>query len=395
MKQTLDYFWTLRPEAGIAREATLYRPDTDRSPLWVLAVDIGQADFSGRRRTGDDYSLALVGAADIRRSGVYARAAGESVERWALKPSTVHSPIVAEPDAPVRAHWKPLPIATRCATYHGVLRRNDGSTTVVRVPASAIDYPNGEDAEEDASWDPSPSGTAAGHGLDDAVDRACKELLERDAAMRGWLEGTIPRSVDVEAVEAGNSDFARLTQVCRSLDLSFAVAYLPSPRPQVRPLMGMIVDRSRHVACAGLGLGRSDSGSATRALQEALQVRTFLTAREPGQRTAPPSIIRDDGDRARFWSSEAGVAAGLKWINSVQPATMPPKDDAEPPWASLIGEHIVVDLTLRLPAAVQSMGWAVAKVLARNLQPLRMSEEHRWSILPDVDIRVVTPHPFI
>lgn len=394
MRHSVDYLRTLRPELGIAREATLYRPDADRSPLWVLAVDIGQEEFAGRRRTGDEYTLALVGAADVRRSAVYARAAGEAVERWALKPSSVHRPAIAAVDAPAGSFWVPVPSATKSSTYAGVLYRSDGSSVDVRVPAGAVDYPTG--GPDDPSYDPSPSGTAAGLGLEDATERACKEILERDAAMRAWLEGTPLISVDTEAAGAIDPDLRRLTSICRLLGLSYAVAYLPTPHRRVRPIMAMIIDRANGVASAGLALGSSDAASSARALQEALQVRTVITARTREERTAPPTVIKDDSERARFWSSAAGVAAGLEWISAMQPATAPPiQDDAEPRWAGLIGEYTVVDLTRRLPAEIQSMGWAVAKVFAPGLQPLRMSEEHSWSVLPDVDVRVMTPHPFV
>lgn len=105
MKQSIDYLRTLQPEMRIANLVTLYRPDADRNPLWVCAVNIGQSDFVGRQRTGKDYTLDLVGAADVRRSGVYARAAGEAVERWALKPTKVHKPIIAQINAPRGALW--------------------------------------------------------------------------------------------------------------------------------------------------------------------------------------------------------------------------------------------------------------------------------------------------
>ena len=297
-------------------------------------------------------------------------------------------------DAPAGAFWVPVPSATKRATYAGVLYRSDGSSVGVSVPAGAVDYPTG--GPDDPSYDPSPSGTAAGLGLENAIERACKELLERDAAMRAWLEGAPLISVDLEAAEAIDADLYRLTRICRQLGLSFAVAYLPSQHLRVRPIMAMIIDRAHGVASAGLALGRSDPASSARALQEALQVRTVITARTQEERTAPPTVVKDDNERARFWSSAVGVTAGLEWISAVQPATTPPiQDGAEPRWAGLIGEYTVVDLTMRLPAEIQSMSWAVAKVFAPGLQPLRMSEEHSWSVLPDVDVRVMTPHPFI
>jgi hypothetical protein len=160
--------------------------------------------------------------------------------------------------------------------------------------------------------------------------------------------------------------------------------------------MAMIVDRTRGVASAGLALDRCDSKAAARALQEAIQVRTVLTARASGDRLDPPDVVEDDGDRARFWSSPAGVAAGDEWIRRVRPSSVPPSTPAGAiPWRDVVGVYTVVDLTPRLPTRIREMGWAVVKAFAPELQPLRMSDALPWSVLQDVDVRATTPHPFI
>lgn len=73
----------------------------------------------------------------------------------------------------------------------------------------------------------------------------------------------------------------------------------------------------------------------------------------------------------------------------------PRENPAEPQWSRRVGPCLVVDLTPRLPEIVRDLGWAVAKVLPLELQPLRMSEEPTWNLLPGVAVRTSTPHPFV
>jgi ribosomal protein S12 methylthiotransferase accessory factor len=394
MTPPLDFLQTLRLESGIARTVTLSRPDNDRNPLWVLAVDIGQSDLAGRKQTGDDFSLSLVGAADIRRSGVYARAAGEAVERWALKPHHSIPPTNAVVETPGGANWRIANSRQPRPTYAGLLRSADGMTTTVRVPAEAVDYPAG--TATDDTVDPSPSGTSAGAGIEDATERACKEALERDAAMRGWLSGRPLSPIDVDAVALIEPDFVRLGDVCTRLSLRWAVAALPTLGSTVRTMMAMIVDPRHAVACAGLGLERSEATSATRALQEAIQVRTVLAAEDAIARTPAPHIVTNDVERARFWASSAGVEAGTNWISGLTlPSSEPRIDASAPAWSTLLGEHIIIDLTARLPDVVRRMGWAVVKVLPVTAQPLRMSEAPSWNIVSDLAVRQHVPHPFV
>lgn len=405
----LDFLATLQPESGIARSVSLARPDDDRNPLWVLAVDIGQGDLEGRKQLGDDFSLSLVGAADVRRSGVYARAAGEAVERWALKPHPGLPPVTSPVSAPGGANWRVDACRSSRPTYAGILHREDGTLAEVTVPAETVDYPVDGAIGDDV--DPSPSGTSAGAGVDDAVERACKEVLERDAAMRAWLSDIPLSPLDAAAVASAEPDFVRLREACARLSLRWAVAPLPTRGTTARgataegttahgattrTVMAVVVDERHGVACAGLGLSRSETASATRALQEALQVRTVLTADDPARRRPAPDVVTDDAERARFWASPLGVAAGSSWLSSLSGAPERPRTaEVEPRWSSLVGDRIVVDLTSRLPDVVQRMGWAVVKVLPVTAQPLRMSEAPTWNVLPDLEVRRRAPHPFV
>jgi ribosomal protein S12 methylthiotransferase accessory factor len=275
-----------------------------------------------------------------------------------------------------------------------------GSSLEAFVPQTAVDYPP-KTQYDSKTFDPSPSGTASGTSRDDALERACKEVLERDAAMTAWIKRSCLDRVDIDGVEARVGDFKKLASRARILGLDFVLAYLAPTSNIAQPIMCMLFDEKNGVACAGLGLERDEANGAFRAFQEALQVRTVLLTRAEaarGQSVRYP--VTDDEDRAAYWGSSQGIDAAHEWlrlVSRVPRALSGPRESV--PWSTLVGERLEVDLTHRLPPRIKDMGWAVVKVMSPLLQPLRMSDAVSWNISNEEDRLTYnllsSPHPYI
>lgn len=400
MSPHIDYLKTLTPEAGIARAVYLYAPDGGQNLLWVLGADIGQSDLRLVHQQTPSFNLSLVGAADTRRSRVYARAAGEAVERFALLPPVVSDAIPAVIRADGGATWNGDLAGRVVDAVEGHHITDGGVVSDVFVPLGAVNYPAAVEVEE-GLFDPSPSGTASGTSRGDAVERACKEVLERHAAMKAWIERSPLDQVDVDGVATRSSEFAQLASRARGIGLELVFAYLCPADNHPQPIMCMLLDESGELACAGLGLERDDAHGAFRALQEALQVRTvLLTPTTTDLDAHAPTAVSDDEERAAYWGSSHGLKAAKDWHRLV---SRTPRPLAEPhpsvSWSTLVGERIEVDLTHRLPQPVRDMGWCVVKVLSARLQPLRMSDVVLWNIVnPEgypLDQLPAAPHPYI
>ncbi|MBO3663646.1 YcaO-like family protein [Microbacterium stercoris] len=384
----LDISATLDPATGIARAVRAFPPQSPDRPLWSVAVDIGMGE---RRDDQSALDITWVGAAGVRQGATFVRAAGEAVERWALlsraplpraDPSTPH--------APAGMSWAGAP--QQEDRYSGVFF--DGvDRQEVGVPASAVDYPPLRDSE---LVDPGPSGTAAGMGFDRALQSACKETIERDAAMRGWSRPqTASRleSTPLERILAGET--ARLLAPVAAAGVDLRVVRLPAVGG-VDVLLALAIDRARSVVGAGLGLESLAQHALLRAVQEALQIRTLLLDLRRLEGTREVALpIRREIDRARFWAGASAVRAADDWLALVPEARDPAADVAPVrDWVALLPRRTVVDLTPRLPERARELNWAVVRVFCPDLRPLRMSEALAWNA-PVEPAAHTFPHPFV
>lgn len=380
-----NYAATLEARTGVAREIRVIPPDGTDRPLWTVAVDIGMKDRRDDRSTLD---ITWVGAAGARRAGTFVRAAGEAVERAALLGLEPLDPGAGSPWAPRGMSWSTD--AEEGSGYGAVLVDGARSATV-RVPAVAVDYPprGGDDGA-----DPGPSGTASGIGLPMAISAACKESLERDAAMRCWYDPATARLVDIGTLGAvGAVEASLLMEKIKPAGVEFHVVLLDSPNAAAT-VLALAIDRHNGVVGAGLGLEPRPAQAVLRAVQESLQIRTLLLdLRRAGEVAAPRLPIEREIDRAAFWASAEAVAAADEWLRRVPSSAGTMRTPgAKVDWTAMVGRYVVVDLTPRIPPAARDLGWAVARVFCPDLHPLRMSEALIWNTR---GASHGIPHPFV
>jgi len=400
----LDFTKTLLPQTGLSRQVYVEQPDQQHSVLWTVVSDIGQSVLRSDSQVGD-FDLTLVGAADLKLNSALIRGAGEAVERYALMPGPQGpQPQLHLVDIDGGLLWNPCLHGMETWCYQAAPILSPEAPTV-SIPAGAVDYPFHSLRDDDGMCDPGPSGASSGAGLTDAIERACKELLERDAAMRAWDEkdDTRVRFFSVNDSSLRDHRLATLLQACERLKLEVITAVLPiTGTTETSASMTMIVDTEGRLAAAGLGLERSYMDGAVRSLQEALQVRAFLlniVSQKPPQTPPPPLPLADDRQRSLWWASHEGIAAAQRWQDWVRscPTTGGLNTSFAGTWSSCVGAAYTVNLSARLPAAIQDLGWNAVKVIAPELVPLRMSEAVTWNRHSTFDSwdGLPMPQPFI
>ena len=428
----LDYWTTLRPETGLVRSVGVHRPDGQTSLLWAVGADIGQRDAEPGRLAADERALSIVGACGLSRADAFVRAAGEAVERYALMPRPGLCPPAADAlDIPAGALWAPT--GSGAGTRYAGARISTGAPW--SVPAGLVDYP--ARPAESLGCDPTPSGTAAGGSPRRALRAACREVLERDAAMIAWYRQVrLPRvplyalarrsagadaAVDaaVDKIAAGRrpgaESLARLLRAAESVGLDVRAGTTPTSLPGVGAVISIALDPGHQLVSAGLGLADSWVDSAARAVQESLQVWALLrSAAEHPAGSAAAGPVLTDTDRARYCRGAQAYAAAQAWTDAFIRA------DAGSGWtgscpddpAVILPGGVAVPLTTRLPEPIIGGGWHAVKALSSEHQPLRMNETLDWTLHPgrlrapesewkldclaDADaVHAVAAHPFI
>ena len=120
-----DFRVVFDPASGLVDQVHVRPPVPGCRMLWSIGATLGPAPQE------ESFRIDLAGACGPRRSETLVRAAGEIVERWGVTAQEHHGPAPTYPDA-------------------------------------------------------GPSGAAAGPSTTFCRDRGLGELIERDAAMRGW-----------------------------------------------------------------------------------------------------------------------------------------------------------------------------------------------------------------
>ncbi|MFJ6216955.1 YcaO-like family protein [Streptomyces sp. NPDC092296] len=424
----IDFTATLDPEAGLVRGSELRSPQGTDVPLWQGLVTLAweeDPDADADRTITPE----VVGACGVARSDVLVRAAGEAVERFALRPARADRGFSPRPDAERLDHRAPevalggADLDDRRLTWYPARRLTDGAD--LQVAAGLVDYP--ADEQQADGFDPSPSGAASGDGRDMALRSALLEVVERDAVLVAWARRLALPRVDLDeslrhapATPAWRR-LARALKLARDSGVEPVLAQVPTGIPGVVCAVGVVLDRYEGHPLAAVGCNASaDWGkSLAGALQEAMQIRTVLqlTRRVQGD-VATPEVVTGDIERALYFSAEAGAGAAQRWCAGFT--------DAVPVWEAgdvpVTVEHLVhhldrqgarpvaVDLSHRLPAGLREMGWAAVKVIPAGLQPLRMDErtDFGWNLprLASAESRtglaahahlgsVPAPHPLI
>ncbi|HEY8982534.1 MAG TPA: YcaO-like family protein [Streptomyces sp.] len=388
----IDFTLTLDPEAGLARASELRPPRGGEEPLWQGLVELAwqQDESFPAERT---LSPEVVGACGVARSDVVVRAAGEAVERFALRPSQGDREAwSAGADGERLAFAAPeiaLGSADAVALHHYPARRLADGTEVL-VPAGLVDYPAA--GPETAGFDPSPSGAASGDGLDMALRSALLEVIERDAVMVAWARRLALPRVDLDASLRAAPATPAWRRLRTALDLARdsgvepVLARVPTGVPGVVCAVGVVLDScdGRPLAAVGCNASTDWGRTLAGALQEALQIRTVLRLTRRARQDGPvPAVVTEDVERARYFADTPGADAAALWcagFGDPRPVGLEPS--GEPVTVAELVSHLreqgadplAVDLSHRLPAALRRMGWAAVKVVPVGLQPLRMDE---------------------
>ncbi|NHC47569.1 YcaO-like family protein [Motilibacter aurantiacus] len=407
---------TLDRSAGLARAAHLMAPG--ELGLWTVAVDVGLEE-SRTEAAGHGPNLHLVGACGWTRADALMRGAGEAVERMALvPPEHEEARVRVRPGDPARvllgtpdvgrAHPRLDEAAVDCLPAYELLGGPDAGVELgglpvrampVLLPAAAVDDP--VRGPERALVDPGPTGAAAGPDLAFATERGILEVIERDAAQCAWaLRPTLPVVHPLavrDGARRGDGGCGRqLERAFEGLDVQVASVILPTGVRGLRAAITLLVDRSggRPVLASGAkaawDLAEAVQGSA----REALQVLALLRGVAARHAELPPGAVVDsDSARARYCTSGPAVEAAEAWLRACRPAGAA---DLEPAYAApadvpgrvahLVREltadglrPVVSDLTPRLPAPIQQLGWHAVHTLVLGCQPLRMDERPHWS----------------
>ncbi|WP_031072263.1 YcaO-like family protein [Streptomyces sp. NRRL WC-3742] len=392
----IDFTLTLAPEAGLARASELRPPRGSEEPLWQGLVELAwqQDESSSAERT---ISPEVVGACGVARSDVVVRAAGEAVERFALRPSPADREVWSAAADAEHLDFAAPPIALGSADATVLGRcpaRRLADDTEVLVPAGLVDYPVA--GPEAAGFDPSPSGAASGDGLDMALRSALLEVIERDAVMVAWARRLALPRVDLDASLRDAPATPAWRRLRTALDLARdsgvepVLARIPTGVPGVVCAVGIVLDScdGRPLAAVGCNASTDWGRTLAGALQEALQIRTVLRLTRRAPQDGPtPSVVTEDVERARYFADAPGADAAALWCAGFgDPQPVGPEPSGEPVTVAHLvsalreqgADPLAVDLSHRLPAALRRMGWAAVKVVPVGLQPLRMDERTQF-----------------
>lgn len=390
----IDLLKTLGPSGGIADWFTVLRPEPPAHPLWRVIVRL--------RGTGDESapppSARVVGAYGHSRGDALTRGAGEAVERYALHPPGAGAgrrgraadlgaaalPF-CDPDI---ALGDPRARRRELSWYPARRLRDDAE---ILVPAALVDWPAAP--SETPFFDPGPSGAASGRGHDMALRNALLEMVERDAVMVAWELGLRPPRTALPSVLAAldaDRDRRALERMTESAARSGATVFLATVPTGVAgvscAIAGVADEGPDTLAAVGCRASGSPGHNALTALQEALQVRSLLTAVRGGREgAAAPEAIGTEDERSAYLTSRRGAESVCDWLRAftaeepVAPTAAVSTKDLVSGLIADGADPLVVDLTHRLPVVLRDMGWAAVKVIPVGYQHLRMDERKTWS----------------
>lgn len=410
----LDVEATLSPRTGLVTEVAVFPPAGATAPLWTVACNI-----DGTPPDDDGYVAALVGACGFSRADTLVRAAGEAVERAALRPGP--GPPGDEDSAVVYVHPLSGQLATgeRPAGHRWYLGTDLSTGEPVSLPAGLVDHP----VVDGGGADDSPSGAAAGSSLDMAVRAALLEIIERDAAMVAWHRRLVLPTLDLDQLCAHpvRPLADAVTRVRGALDpgSTLVVTLVPSAVAGVVCCVALLVERTAtgQLGAVGSSAGERWPSVVAGAVRESLQVRGLMrgvAAPPPAEVPAPPlSAI----DRVRLWTTREAVRHLDEWSQVHHGVALPPPTAAaclgnDELVAGIVadgGRPVVIRLTDRLPAAIRGLGWEAVKVVCPGYQRLVMDETREAVLLrPRLDrgparlgfpatavAEEVPPHPWV
>lgn len=356
---------TLAPLTGIAERVSVLAPRSD-TPLWQVIVQL--AEVKGRDAAPG--VLGLVGASDVSRRGAITRAAGEAVERWALRPQ----PHCEDEERLVTAS---SPV--------------DGDRAEIPLAALLYDAEEPRAGRAPSADERSPSGAAAGGSPTAATASALLELVERDALLVAWARQLSLARVDPLALPRSRGAVDRLRHPLAATGGDIVVADLGTDVPGVHTIVAVCTDRSTGAGAVGARAAIDLDDAVVGAVREAVQALHLARTLRAAGRVHAPTVVRTEEDRAAYWAADGALDHLERWISGFRaPPARRPTGLSEPSIgsvASLLGRAglhpFVVDLSDRLPEAARGLGWHAVKAVCAQLQPLRIDETRESSWRPD------------
>lgn len=339
-----DIRCVLEPGSGIVRTLHVTPPRAGRRLLWSV----------GALLTGDDqeegpFTMHAVGACGQRRDETLLRAAGEVVERWAVAAQDRLGPPPLFPDA-------------------------------------------------------GPSGAAAGPSVEFCRTRGLRELIERDAAMRGWYLCRGVRRLPLAQARSALGPLQSVIAPLRDRGAELVTLEMPSRCRELSVIMCAIIEPSEQIVACGLGCDSALDGAIATAAREACQiVDLFTIMREALGRPDRPEHLRSDTDRATWWGAPGNVTAFRAWLTKISTAdqvvTVPitncaETNCAETEWKSLVESTRFTDLTPTLPQRIRQGGWHAGRAENPALTPLVTDESALGQELVTPDTHRI-PHPIL
>jgi ribosomal protein S12 methylthiotransferase accessory factor len=421
-QMSVDAVRTLHPSLGLVTEATVYVPN--EVGLWRTVGRLANGAPGARLASA-------VGAFDVTKRASLTRGAGEAVERFALVPVPADSEHLLAPsgslDTKIEFVGPGLGCASALACDFPWYRATDlqtGNTTL--VPAPVVDYTPGLGQVNpwDGYFDPSPNGAASGPSEAFAQLSGIAEVVERDAFLAAWRQRTPLEKFDAESVPVAvrqgpeTRGLSLLLIAARAAGVEPTLAFIPSNDGPLLTAVCIITEDKGPTGFGAVGLKTaSDPVIALRgALQEGLQIRELYLARAESARpasagpvsagaasTSPVSAVTDapvtdDDSRADFWTTAPAIAELRRWVETFRSSCFPashPAPDVDVLVRHLAGRNIRahwVNLTHRLPLAIQELGWVAGKAICPGAVPLTMDETKELFVIPGCPS---TPHPLI
>ena len=339
-----DIRCVLEPGSGIVRTLHVTPPRVGRRLLWSVG-----ALLTGDGQEEGPFTMHAVGACGQRRDETLLRAAGEVVERWAVAAQDRLGPSPLFPDA-------------------------------------------------------GPSGAAAGPSVEFCRTRGLRELIERDAAMRGWY---LCRGVRRLPLAQARSALGPLQSVIAPLcdrGAELVALEMPSRCRELSVIMCAIIEPSEQIVACGLGCDSALDGAIATAAREACQiVDLFAIMREALGRPDRPEHLRSDTDRATWWGAPGNVTAFRTWLTKISTADQAVSftttncaatNCAATEWKSLVESTRFTDLTPTLPQRIRQGGWHAGRAENPALTPLVTDESALGQELVTPDTHPI-PHPIL
>jgi ribosomal protein S12 methylthiotransferase accessory factor len=383
----------------------------------------------------EEDSLASVGGCSLSEERALWKAAGESLERKALFPSRSLARLFRSFDEfgdgealnpnHIAAGIGESPSERRRFDLEWILGFQVASGEPLWIPCQLVQVPHIFRRGETIIRTPITTGAAFSSSLHGAILTGLCEVVERDAFMVAWL-----RQLQLTRIDLGSYGFSGQTglllestlKACARYRLGVQFFLLPNDT-SLRCVLAIVQDQSGVGPPLTLGArAHWDFSSALLgALEEANQLRPWLrklwvTSKDAsigGDILLPRSLEQ----RAILSMSPESTRRVLAWLGESVKVILPVDDAVPPSLPSLIKEvesHgyqvLAVNLSSLLPKVLRRSGFAVAKVIIPQYQPLYLTEalkDYSWERLASAERRLSSsaqrrlseiyhfPHPFL